>query len=217
MLVYLQQDASVSQGRICSGSCTCCHTEIEVAEQTFHLTQSQYTDTGPTLTQYLKAPGRLATEVPIFFYVTGMTRLGKRSTPKAGMESRRLADAFTTRPTRRWSGMQENGWQARIRCKPITQNPLRANKRRNGKLNMSQYESTPLWWHKPFCDLFQTTKGVHCVQTDLEITANRTKVDSHYLFHARIHKHTRARTHEPPPPPLLPSHSLSQLNHKSRL
>ena len=26
----------------------CCHTEIEVTEQTFHLTQSQYTDTGPT-------------------------------------------------------------------------------------------------------------------------------------------------------------------------
>ena len=27
---------------------TCCHTEIEVADQTLHLTQSQYTDTGPT-------------------------------------------------------------------------------------------------------------------------------------------------------------------------
>ena len=43
-----QQHASVSQGRICSDSLTCCHTEIEVADQTFHLTQSQYTDTGPT-------------------------------------------------------------------------------------------------------------------------------------------------------------------------
>ena len=28
---------------------TCCHTEIEVADPTFHLTQSQYTDTGPTI------------------------------------------------------------------------------------------------------------------------------------------------------------------------
>ena len=27
---------------------TCCHTDIEVADQTFHLTQSQYTDTGST-------------------------------------------------------------------------------------------------------------------------------------------------------------------------
>ena len=43
-----QQQASVSQGRICSDSCACCHTEIEVADQTFDLTQSQYTDTGPT-------------------------------------------------------------------------------------------------------------------------------------------------------------------------
>ena len=29
-------------------NCTCCHAETEVAGQTFHLTQSQYTDTGPT-------------------------------------------------------------------------------------------------------------------------------------------------------------------------
>ena len=43
-----QQQASVSQGRICSDSFTCCHTEIEVADQTFYLTQSQYTDTRPT-------------------------------------------------------------------------------------------------------------------------------------------------------------------------
>ena len=43
-----QRHASVSQGRICSDNCTCCHTEIEVADQTFHLTQSQHTDTGPT-------------------------------------------------------------------------------------------------------------------------------------------------------------------------
>ena len=43
-----QQQASVSQGRICSDNFTCCHTEIEVADQTFYLTQSQYTETGPT-------------------------------------------------------------------------------------------------------------------------------------------------------------------------
>ena len=40
-----QQHASISQGRICSDNCTCCHTEIEVADQTFYLTQSQYTET----------------------------------------------------------------------------------------------------------------------------------------------------------------------------
>ena len=43
-----QQHVSVSQGRICSDNFTCCYTEIEVADQTFYLTQSQYTDTGPT-------------------------------------------------------------------------------------------------------------------------------------------------------------------------
>ena len=48
-----QQHASVSQGRICSDNFTCCHTEIDVGDQTFHLNQSQYTDTGqpvPALT-----------------------------------------------------------------------------------------------------------------------------------------------------------------------
>ena len=43
-----QQHASVSHGRICEDNFTCCHTEIEVADPTFYLTQSQYTDTGPT-------------------------------------------------------------------------------------------------------------------------------------------------------------------------
>ena len=43
-----QQQASVSQGRICSDNFMCCHTEIEFADQTFYLTQSQYTDTGLT-------------------------------------------------------------------------------------------------------------------------------------------------------------------------
>ena len=36
------------QGSHCSDNCTCCHTQIEVADQTFYLTHSQYTDSGPT-------------------------------------------------------------------------------------------------------------------------------------------------------------------------
>ena len=47
-LLNVPATSGVSQGRICSDNCTCCHTEIEVADQTFHLTQSQYTDTGLT-------------------------------------------------------------------------------------------------------------------------------------------------------------------------
>ena len=47
----------------------CCHTEIEVTDQTFYLTQSQYTDTGSTVSSpdpILQAPGRVATGVPMF-------------------------------------------------------------------------------------------------------------------------------------------------------
>ena len=43
-----QQGDSVYQGLICSDKCTCCHTEIEGADQACYLTQPQYTDTGPT-------------------------------------------------------------------------------------------------------------------------------------------------------------------------
>ena len=54
------QRVTISQGRICENDCTCCHTEIEVTDQTccchietevtdqtFYLTQSRYADTGP--------------------------------------------------------------------------------------------------------------------------------------------------------------------------
>ena len=46
--VMSQQHASVSQEGIYADKFTCCHTEIEVADQTFHLTQLQYTDTSPS-------------------------------------------------------------------------------------------------------------------------------------------------------------------------
>ena len=43
-----QKHASVSPGRILTDNFTCCHTEIEAADQTLYLIQSQFTDTGPT-------------------------------------------------------------------------------------------------------------------------------------------------------------------------
>ena len=61
-----QQHASVPLGWICSDNGTCCHTEIEVADQTFYLTQSQYADTRPTSPNSDPiAPGRIATGAPI--------------------------------------------------------------------------------------------------------------------------------------------------------
>ena len=86
-----QQQASVSQGRICSDNLTCCHTEIEVADQTFYLTQSQYTDTGPTSPSADPiTPGAWqGSHWSANFEVTGMTR--PRKNPGAsGIRTRDL-------------------------------------------------------------------------------------------------------------------------------
>ena len=93
-----QQHASVSQGRICTDNCTCCHTEIEVADQTFHLTQSQYTDTGPTSPSAdPRTPGAWQGSQQ-----NDSTR--KKSRRKRDLNpgpSALETDALTTRPTRR--------------------------------------------------------------------------------------------------------------------
>ena len=70
-----QQHASASQGRICSDNCTCCHTEIEVADPTFYLIQSQYTDTGPTSpsTDPIMPGAWQGSHWSANFQVTGMT------------------------------------------------------------------------------------------------------------------------------------------------
>ena len=86
-----QQHASVSQGRICSNNFTCCHTEIEVADPTFYLTQSQYTDTGPTIPSADSiTPGAWqGSHWSASFEVTGMTR--PRKNPGAsGIRTRDL-------------------------------------------------------------------------------------------------------------------------------
>ena len=74
-----QQHAGVSQEWICSDNFTCCHTEIEVAEQTVHLTQSQYTDTRLTSpsTDVVTPGARQGSRWSANFYVTSMTQPGK--------------------------------------------------------------------------------------------------------------------------------------------
>ena len=83
-----QQHASVSQGRICSDKFTRCHTEIEVADPTFHLTQSQYTDTGPTSPSTDPiAPGAWqGSHWSANFEVAGMTRPQKKIPWRVGFE-----------------------------------------------------------------------------------------------------------------------------------
>ena len=71
-----QQQASVSQGQICSDNSTCSHTELEVVDQTLYLTQSQYTDTGPTSpsTDPITPGVWQGSHWSANFEVTGMTR-----------------------------------------------------------------------------------------------------------------------------------------------
>ena len=86
-----QQHDSVSQGRICTDNFTCCHTEIEAADQVFHLTQSQYTDTGqtsPSADPITPGAGQ-GSHWSANFSVTGMTR--PRKNPGAsGIQTRDL-------------------------------------------------------------------------------------------------------------------------------
>ena len=107
-----QQHASVSQGRISTDNFTCCHSEIEVADPTLHLTQSQYTDTGPTSpsTDPITPGAWQGSHWRTNFQVTGMTRTQKNSQCKwdSNLGSSALeADAITTRPTRRSDWVRE--------------------------------------------------------------------------------------------------------------
>ena len=67
-----QQHASVSQGRICTDKSTCCHTEIEVANQTFSDTRPTSLSTDPIMPSAWQGSHWSAN-----FEVTGMTRRPK--------------------------------------------------------------------------------------------------------------------------------------------
>ena len=84
-----QQHATVSQGRICSDNFTCCHNEIEVADQAFYLTQSQYTDTGPTSPSAdpMMPDACQRSHWSVNFEVTGLTR-PRKILSQAGFEPR---------------------------------------------------------------------------------------------------------------------------------
>ena len=87
---------------------TCCHTEIEFADHTLYLTQSQFSDTGPTSpsTDPITPGTWQGSHWNANFEVTGMTRPQKKSRHKqdSNLGSFTLeADALTTRPTRQSS------------------------------------------------------------------------------------------------------------------
>ena len=105
-MLNVPANASVSQGRICSDNFTCCHAEIEDADPTFYLTQSQYTDSGPTSPSADPiTPGAWqGSHWSANFSFTGMTQPRKNPHVQAGFEPgifRSRGGRLTTRPTRR--------------------------------------------------------------------------------------------------------------------
>ena len=95
------QHAVVSQGWICSDSCTCCHTEAEAAHQTCCLTQSQYTDTGPaSLSNNPTTPGTWqgATGAWIF-----------KSLVRLHLEKRSIQSGNRTQICRSWGRRSDHG------------------------------------------------------------------------------------------------------------
>ena len=99
-----QKHVIISHVHVYSDNCTCCHTEIEVAAQTFYLCQSQYTDTGPTSPStdpVMPGACRVATGVPILKSLVRLdpekiaTQMRESNPESAALE----ADVLTTKPT----------------------------------------------------------------------------------------------------------------------
>ena len=105
--LFLSFSHSVSQGWICSGKFTCCHTETEVADQTFHLTKSVYRHglTSPSADPRTSGAWQ-GSHWSANFEVTCMAWPGKIP-PQAGFEPGSFAleaDNLTTRPSRQQPG-----------------------------------------------------------------------------------------------------------------
>ena len=104
-----------------SDNFTCCHTEREVADQTFHLTQSQHTDTKPTSPSAGPiTPGAWqGSHWSANFEVTGVTRPRKTSRRKRDSDPGSSAvevNSLTTRPARR--GVKQASKQATTALAP---------------------------------------------------------------------------------------------------
>ena len=101
-----QQHANVPLGRISSDNCAYYHTETEVADKTFYLTQSQYTDTGQTSPSAdPKTPSAWKSSPWCHRYEETCKKIPGKSGNRT--QVRRL----TTRPIRRWESIVEGGWR----------------------------------------------------------------------------------------------------------
>ena len=105
MLVYLRNG-------ICSDNRTCCHTEMETTDPTSYLTQSQFTDTGPTSPSTdPTTPGRVATGMLILKSPV-YTRPGKIPHDASGNQTPDLL--LSRRMLMRWMVKQTHAWLLNI-------------------------------------------------------------------------------------------------------
>ena len=122
-----QQQASVSQGRICSDNFTCCHTEIEVADPTFYLTQSQYTDTGPTspsadpITPGAWQGSHWSANFEVTAWYDSTPKKSRRKRDSNPGPSALEEDALTTRPTRRFKRGSGRTLESELRTKIVVE------------------------------------------------------------------------------------------------
>ena len=104
---FLNVPAKCISWRICSGNFTCRHTESKAADQTFYLTQSQCTNTGPTSPNADHVTPATGVSFFFFFFFSSYWYDSTRNIPaEAGIEpvsSALEAVALTTRPAR-WLG-----------------------------------------------------------------------------------------------------------------
>ena len=77
----------MSEARICSDNCTCCHTETAAADRTCYLTQSQSTDAGPARpsTDRIRPAAWQGSHWSTSVEVSGMSGRGKLPTGRAGL------------------------------------------------------------------------------------------------------------------------------------
>ena len=165
----------------------CSHIETEVEDQTFYLTQSQYTGLTSSSTDPL-SPGRVGTGAPIFKSLVRLYLEKSRRKRDSNRRSSALeAEALTTRLTRwcspRWtaSTLSSGIWNCRKSnfTKPAMVRLKKTNQNQNKKQNNTH-----------------TCMHAH-THTH---TKNKNKTKQHIHKHARtcahMHIHTHTHTHK---------------------
>ena len=173
-LLNIPAVASVSQGRIYIDNLTCCHTEIEAAEQTFHLIQSQYTDTRPTTPSTdPMMPGTwqgspLECQFLSHWYDLSPEKSSRKLDSNLG-SSAPEADALTTRPARPSCHKQ-------TQMSPVTNKPRCHLSQTNQDVTCHKQTKMSPVTNKPRCHLSQTNQDVTChLQTKMSPVTNKPR------------------------------------------